>query len=46
MFFKYIIKNTFSNCHQTLKQIAMGLPLSAAYYTSFLLYTVYIVYFA
>jgi len=27
-----MIKNTFSDCHQTLKQIAMGSPLGAANY--------------
>jgi len=31
-FFYHIIKNTFSNCHQTSKQIAMG----AVNYYSFL----------
>jgi len=35
-FFKYIIKNTFSNCHQTLKQIATGSPLDAANYNPLL----------
>jgi len=28
--FQYIIKNTFSKCHQTLKQFAMGSPPGAA----------------
>jgi len=30
------LKNTYSNCHQTLKQIAMGSPLGAAYCVYFL----------
>ena len=35
-FFQYIIKNKFSNCRQTLKQIGMGSPLGAANYYSLL----------
>jgi len=31
-----VIKNTISNCHQTLKQIAMGSTLVAANYNSVL----------
>ena len=30
------LKIHFSNCHQTLKRIAMGSPLGAAFYISFL----------
>jgi len=34
---QYIIKkNTFSNCHQTLKQISVGSLLGATNYISFL----------
>jgi len=29
-FFNISVKNTFSKCHQTLKQIALGSPLGAA----------------
>jgi len=31
MLFNISIKNKFSNCHQTLKQIAIGLPMGATY---------------
>ena len=35
-FFKHIIKNTFSNCRQTSKQVAVGSPLGATNFGSFL----------
>jgi len=36
MIFNTSLKNTFSKCLQTLKQIAMSSPLDAANYISFL----------